>query len=87
MDSVSIEPVVSILRYHPIGGFGDPWTFSCTLIKTADEITIDAATADKFTPTIRRAINRALFEQGITKVRYLRIKNGKKRLVTILVKQ
>jgi len=42
--SVSIEPVVSVIRYHQNGGgFGQPYTFSCLMMKMADEVTIYGA--------------------------------------------
>ncbi len=78
---VSVEPLTSIVRFHPGGeGYGSPYTFSCVLTVIGTEGYLSAG-GGKMTPQVFREIKKALFEGlGLTSVEYERRSSGKHRL-------
>lgn len=81
-DSISVEGIIYTLRYHPEGGYGDEYTFICTLIKIGDIGYIQGAMG-KFTPSIWRKIRNACVKLGLTEVHFERKINGKNRVKVI----
>jgi hypothetical protein len=82
-DNVSIEAVVSVLRYHPDGGgYGSPSTFSCLMLRMADEVTLYGGSGI-YNRDVRREIKRAMLDAGVSKVQFQRITEEAKRIVTI----
>lgn len=83
-DSVSIEHIVSILRYHAAGAYGSPVVFSATMMRFGDvAIMIDGR--GNYTPVIRSAIRLALRSLGIKSVQFNRMYDGKKRLISVSI--
>jgi hypothetical protein len=77
---VSIEPLTSIVRYHPDGkGYGSPYVFSCVLTRIGDEGWLNLATGH-FSPEIFRAVKKALLESGLESVDFERKKRGRQQM-------
>lgn len=75
-----IEWVVGIIRAgSELEKFGDPYEFTCMLIKEGDRVHIKGA-AGKFTLAIRRAISRALKEAGIDNAEWERANNAPRKV-------
>lgn len=84
--SVESVPDALILRIHPEGGaLGDPWSWSCVVIRDPEnpDIAIIKAAPRAATREEREAIKRALVPLGYRGVRWERIKNGKSHWTTI----
>lgn len=79
--TVTIESFAEIVRYHPCGGYGSPFTFVCTLTVSGTEARAFGALGRRGTMTakVRRAIAAALQAAGIELVTYERRSGGRKR--------
>lgn len=80
--TASVEPVrdALILRIHPEGGGrGDPWSWSCVVVRDPDhqDVAIIKAAPRAATRLEREAIIRALAPYGFAGARWERIRNGK----------
>lgn len=71
--SVSIELVTGILRYHPDGKYGDPYTFVCTVLLDNDTAIIKGAVGE-YSRDVRERIKEALMDLGVEHVIYERRK-------------
>lgn len=80
--SVESVPDALILRIHPEGGeLGDPWSWSCVVIRDPEnpDIAIIKAAPRRATHAERRAIRDALRSLGFTGARWERRKGGESR--------
>jgi hypothetical protein len=83
MGHVSVEQIVSVIRYHPDGGgYGSPYTFSCLITRSGEYGWLSLATG-VFSAKIYRGIYSELVKLGITRVRFERRIRGKRRTRTI----
>ena len=72
MGFISVEHVVSCLRYHSDGGgFGSPYTFSCLVTRMGKVGWVSLASGE-FSSKAYRAIRKALLAEGLTSVEFVR---------------
>lgn len=76
--AVSIEAITALIRYHPEGGYGDPYTFVATVSIDGDLAIIKGAMG-QYTSKIRREIKEALQSIGVQRVEYERRNSGRTR--------
>lgn len=76
--SVSLESITALLRYHPDGGYGDPYTFVATCVIDGHVATLKGAMGE-YTPHVRREIAKALSSIGVRTVMYERRNAGGRR--------
>lgn len=75
-DSVSVEHIVSVLRYHSAGAYGSPAAFSATVLRSGDvALIVDAR--GRYTAEIRRAVRDALAALGIDTAIFNRARKGR----------
>lgn len=83
--SVSIEPVVSIVRYHATGGYGSPTEFSVTMLHAGEEAVFKDGRGE-YTRAVSLAIKAKLREMGIKRWTFERITDGKHRTISAAVR-
>lgn len=77
-----VEWIVGVIRAGPeFKDFGDPYEFSCTVLRRGDTCEIIGASGT-ITPGVVRAVREALHTAGVTKAHWERIKDGKTKKVT-----
>jgi hypothetical protein len=74
--SASLDPLVSVLRVHrgPGGTFGDPWVWSCLVVREAGTTAHLMTTASRLTGEMTRAIGPALRAAGFDRCYYERVR-------------
>ena len=80
--TASYQPLVGVLRVHPFGGAGSPWTWACACAINEDTATIYGAVTAP-TPSQWRAITECLRGMGLTKISYERRNTPHDRTVTV----
>lgn len=78
----SFQPLVGVLRVHPFGGAGTPWTWACTCVVAGEEATLYGV-VEAPTPGQWRALAQCLRGMGVTRVTYERRNTDHDRIVTI----
>ncbi len=81
--TVSFECIAGVIRYHPKGGYGDPYTFSCVAVINNEEAILKGAIGE-YSKDVHRTVKDTLTALGVKRVKYeRRDEYGKTRYVVL----
>ena len=80
--TATFQPIAGVLRVHPFGGAGTPWTWACACVVSGDEAHLYGV-LEAPTPSQWRALAKCLRDMGIARVSYERRNTDHDRIVTI----
>ncbi len=80
--TATYQSLSGVLRVHPFGVTGTPWTWACTCVVVGDEATLYGV-LEAPTPSQWRALAQCLRGMGVTRARYERRNTPHDRTVTV----
>ena len=80
--TATFQPIAGVLRVHPFGELGSPWTWACTCVVTGDVATLYGV-LEAPTPNQWRALAKCFRDLGVKRVTYERRNTDHDRIVTI----